>query len=92
MKWRSPPDTGLAVGVGRPPSRPKTGDRNEGVPEERRGATAPVLPEAESVTMAELAADVQEGLLAMAVGAGLQVMVAIGRGYALPESVVPRSP
>ena len=42
--------------------------------------------------MAELAADVQEGLLAMAVGAGLQVMVAIGRGYALPESVVPRSP
>jgi len=40
-------------------------------------ATTPVLPEAVSVAMAELAADVQEGLLAMAVGAGLQVMVAM---------------
>src|SRR5665811_2299535 len=31
----SPPDTGLAVGVGRPPSRPRTGDRcEEGLPEE----------------------------------------------------------
>src|SRR5665647_2940317 len=30
-----PPDTGLAVGVGRPPSRPRTGDRcEEGLPEE----------------------------------------------------------
>ena len=40
-------------------------------------ATTPVLPEAVSVAMAELAADVQEGLLAMAVGAGLQVMAAM---------------
>jgi putative transposase len=40
-------------------------------------AMTPVLPEAVSVAMAELAADVQEGLLAMAVGAGLQVMVAM---------------
>jgi putative transposase len=40
-------------------------------------ATTPVLPEAVSVAMAELAGDVQEGLLAMAVGTGLQVMVAM---------------
>ena len=40
-------------------------------------ATAPVLPEAVTVAMAELAGDVQEGLLAMAVGAGLQVMAAM---------------
>ena len=35
------------------------------------------LPEAVSVAMAELAGDVQEGLLAMAVGTGLQVMAAM---------------
>jgi transposase-like protein len=40
-------------------------------------ATAPVMPEAVSVAMAELAGDVQEGLLAMAVGTGLQVMAAM---------------
>jgi len=39
--------------------------------------TTPVLPEAVSVVMAELAGDVQEGLLAMAVGTGLQVMAAM---------------
>jgi len=37
-------------------------------------AMTPMLPEAVSVAMAELAGDVQEGLLAMAVGTGLQVM------------------
>ena len=40
-------------------------------------ARMPVLPEAVSVAMAELAGDVQEGLLAMAVGTGLQVMAAM---------------
>ena len=40
-------------------------------------ATMPVLPEAVSVVMAELAGDVREGLLAMAVGTGLQVMAAM---------------
>jgi putative transposase len=40
-------------------------------------ATAPVLPEAVSITLVELAGDVQEGLLAMAVGTGLQVMAAM---------------
>ena len=37
----------------------------------------PVLPVAVSIAMAELAGDVQEGLLAMAVGTGLQVMAAM---------------
>jgi transposase-like protein len=40
-------------------------------------AMTPVLPEAVTVAMAELAGDVQEGLLAMAVGTGLQVMAAM---------------
>ena len=40
-------------------------------------ATAPVLPEAVSVVIVELAEDVREGLLAMAVGAGLPVMAAM---------------
>ncbi len=37
----------------------------------------PVLPQAVSVVMAELAGQVQEGLLALAVGTGLQVMAAM---------------
>jgi len=40
-------------------------------------ATTPMLPEAVSIAMAELAGDVQGGLLAMAVGTGLQVMAAL---------------
>jgi putative transposase len=36
--------------------------------------TAPAVPEQLSVAMEEIAADLQEGLLALAVGAGLQVM------------------
>ena len=40
-------------------------------------AMAPVLAEVVSIAMAELAVDVQEGLLAMAVGTGLQVMAAM---------------
>jgi transposase-like protein len=40
-------------------------------------ATAPVLPQAVSIALAELAGDVQEGLLAMAVSTGLQVMAAM---------------
>ena len=43
-------------------------------------AMTPMLPEAVSVVMAELAGDVQEGLLAMAVGTGLQVMAAMMNG------------
>ena len=37
----------------------------------------PALPQAVTVALAELAGDVQEGLLAMAVGTGLQVMAAM---------------
>ena len=40
-------------------------------------ASAPALPERVSVAMAEIAANMQEGLLALAVGAGLQVMLAL---------------
>ena len=40
-------------------------------------AMTPVLPQAVSVVLAEVAGDVQEGLLAMAVGTGLQVMAAM---------------
>ena len=40
-------------------------------------ARTPVLPAAVTVVMAELAAEVQEGLLALAVGTGLQVMAAM---------------
>jgi len=40
-------------------------------------AMTPGLPDAVSIVMAELAGDVQEGLLAMAVGTGLQVMAAM---------------
>jgi len=40
-------------------------------------ATMPALPQAVTVALAELAGDVQEGLLAMAVGTGLQVMAAM---------------
>jgi putative transposase len=47
----------------------------------RTSATAeslsPVVPDVVSVAMSEIAADVREGLLALAVGAGLQVMAAM---------------
>jgi putative transposase len=39
--------------------------------------TAPAVPEQVSVALAELAGEVQEGLLALAVGTGLQVMAAM---------------
>jgi putative transposase len=40
-------------------------------------ATVPAMPEQVSVAMAEIADDMQEGLLALAVGAGLQLMQAM---------------
>jgi putative transposase len=40
-------------------------------------ASQPTVPEAVSVALAELAGEVQEGLLALAVGAGLQVLTAL---------------
>ena len=44
---------------------------------QKNATSAPVLAEVVSIAMAELAVDVQEGLLAMAVGTGLQVMAAM---------------
>lgn len=44
---------------------------------EPAGATGLVVPEQVSVAMAEIADSMQEGLLALAVGAGLQVMQAL---------------
>ena len=41
------------------------------------GSVEPVMPDVVSVAMSEIAADVGEGLLAIAVGAGLQVMTAM---------------
>jgi transposase-like protein len=41
------------------------------------GMSAPAVPERVSVALAELAGEVQEGLLALAVGTGLQVMAAM---------------
>jgi hypothetical protein len=38
---------------------------------------APAVPEAVSVALAELAGEAREGLLALAVGTGLQVMAAM---------------
>jgi transposase-like protein len=40
-------------------------------------ASGPVIPERVSVAMSEIAENMQEGLLALAVGAGLQVMAAL---------------
>jgi putative transposase len=40
-------------------------------------ASAPAIPERVSVAMTEIAENMHEGLLALAVGAGLQVMVAL---------------
>ncbi len=49
----------------------------------KNGSASPaefVVPEQVSVAMTEIAADMQEGLLALAVGAGLQVMAALMEG------------
>ena len=43
----------------------------------RDGRSAPVAPDVVSVAMGQIAADVGEGLLALAVGAGLQVLTAM---------------
>ena len=43
-----------------------------------RGASVPAIPERVSVAMAEIAESMGEGLLALAVGAGLQVMAVDG--------------
>jgi len=67
------------VGVGRPPSH--TDEKGtavnynyqSGLPDSSAAACS-ALPETVSVAMAEIVADMREGLLSLAVGAGLQVM------------------
>jgi hypothetical protein len=60
------------VGVGFCRERRAEGDhRGEGLPESRDGRDEVRAPETVSVAMAELAEDIREGLLALAVGAGL---------------------
>ena len=65
------------VGVGRPPRH--TNSKGTAVKKSSQiqpvGATA--LPEQVTVAMSEIAENMQEGLLALAVGAGLQVMQAL---------------
>lgn len=52
----------------------KAGRREQELSDQRVHANAPVVPEQVSVAMDEIATDVREGLLALAFGAGLQVM------------------
>jgi putative transposase len=56
----------------------KTGRTSRTSGRERAGTQdVPVAPDGVAVAMSEIAADVREGLLAIAVGAGLQVMTAM---------------
>src|SRR4029453_535012 len=78
LRWRSPPETCRVVGVGHPP-RSQT---RRGPPCRRRSSTPPPPPQRkppEQVTVAvtKLAGAAREGLLALAVGTGLQVLQAM---------------
>jgi hypothetical protein len=44
---------------------------------EESGTSRPAVPDTVSVALAELAGELREGLLALAVGAGLQVLPAL---------------
>ena len=79
MGWRPPLDACREVGVGRPPRH----TNEKGTAVSNTYQTDPLLttaglrlavPETVSVAMAKIAEDMREGLLALAVGAGLQVM------------------
>src|SRR3954452_5037415 len=78
LKWRSPARTGREVGVGHPPRHHRQGtavtkkyqNREIDMPD----ALGIAVPERVSVAMAEIAGSMREGLLALAVGTGLQVM------------------
>src|SRR3954464_6691223 len=79
LRWRSPARTGREVGVGRPPRHHRRGTavtkkyqkNNIDTPTDGEGL---LVPERVSVAMAEIAGSMREGLLALAVGTGLQVM------------------
>ena len=67
------------VGVGRPPRH--TNSKGTAVKKSSQiqsvNASAPAIPERVGVAMTEIAENMHEGLLALAVGAGLQVMAAL---------------
>jgi len=72
LRWRSPSDAFLAVAVGRPPRQPD--EQGTAVTKKYRttelDTSALAVPEQVSVAMKEIAADMREGLLALAVGVG----------------------
>src|SRR4051794_20879832 len=78
LRWRSPARTGREVGVGRPPRHHRQGTavtkkyQNEKI--DTPTGDGFVVSERVSVAMAEIAGPMREGLLALAVGTGLQVM------------------
>src|SRR3954464_11919251 len=82
LRWRSPARTGREVGVGRPPRHHRQGtavtkryqNKKIDTPTDGDGV---VVPERVSVAMAEIAGSMREGLLALGVGTGLQVMQAL---------------
>src|SRR3954464_12647258 len=80
LRWRSPAHTGREVGVGRPPRHHRQGTAVTKKYQKNNIDTPTddlVVPERVSVAMAEIAGSMREGLLALAVGTGLQVMQAL---------------
>src|SRR3954467_5390992 len=81
LRWRSPAHTGREVGVGRPPRHHRQGTavtkkyQNEKI--DTPAGDDFVVPERVSVAMAGIAGSMREGLLALPVGTGLQVMQAL---------------
>src|SRR3954471_14005370 len=78
LRWRSPARTGREVGVGRPPRHHRQGTAVTNKYQKQKIDTPAgegfVVLERVSVAMAEIAGSMREGLLALAVGTGLQVM------------------
>src|SRR3954447_25588259 len=81
LRWRSPARTGHEVGVGRPPRHHRQGTAVTKKYQKNNIDTPTgdglVVPERVSVAMGEIAGSMREGLLALAVGTGLQVMQAL---------------
>src|SRR3954469_15016458 len=78
LRWRSPARTSREVGVGRPPRHHRQGTAVTKKYQKQEIDTPAgdglVVPERVSVAMGEIAGSMREGLLALAVGTGLQVM------------------
>src|SRR3954465_10566547 len=81
LRWRAPPRTGREVGVGRPPRHHRQGTAVTKKYQKQKidtpaGDGFVVLDQVRGA-MAEIAGSMLEGLLALAVGTGLQVMQAL---------------